>query len=99
MNVKPGDIAMVVHPKGWGRIVSVLHSAAGDEIRLPDGMRAYGSETGWVVESLGQDFEAYVGHSGRSRNCRFGVLDDKWLRPIRPEHEPESVTTEDTVSA
>ena len=86
MNCKPGDLAVIVHPKSAGKLVSVLHAVPGLKYTLPDGYPAMANVDGkaeWVCESLGSSFTARLS-SGELRYARYAGIHDQWLRPIRP---------------
>lgn len=88
MNVQPGDLARIVHPHLYGRLVEVLHAAPQSLFRLPDGKTHHGCDADeWVVEFLGPPITAWTGPSqgvfSDSRTTRYAVCGDRWLRPIR----------------
>lgn len=103
LRCKPGDMAFVIQSVRSDceapAIVFVMKAApVGDHI-LPDGQRAWTGESGsWVCESQGRDFKVPMGHGGH-RKCRFAVIDDRGLRPIRPSAEPESTETREELTA
>lgn len=95
MNCKPGDLAVIVHPRHYGKLVTVLYAAPHGRFTMPDGWtHADVSDRGpsWVIESNGSPFEARL-RDGTERMTVYAVVGDRWLRPIRPEEgEDESLT-------
>ena len=80
MNVEKGDIAMMVHPDHWGRVVSVIQA-------VEPVMQFLGREHGhlWKVESLGSDIPAFLnGHAEWPTKGRIVLVPDKDLRRIDP---------------
>jgi len=101
MNCKPGDLAITLgcHPDYSGKIVSVLHRAVNGET-LPNGNR-YGdvsTEPAWVIEYSHDIPVVIVDGANRSTILsRFGVADDRRLRPIRDgEGQDETLTWVET---
>lgn len=93
MNCKPGDIARIVHPKAYGKLVSVLYAEPHGSFILPDGMPARKSSIGpgWVCKMLGAPIEAPTDVG--TRLAMYGGIRDVWLRPIRPsEGQDETLT-------
>lgn len=86
MNCKPGDIARIVHPKEYGRIVEVLHAAPTDhEFVLPNGQIHNACSPGeWVVQMQGAPIRALICSSPKMRSVltMYGACADRWLRPL-----------------
>ena len=88
MNCRPGDLAMVVHPTLFGRLVNVMYAApVGRNYVLPDGFRARRDGPNcFVCESLGPLFDAPVNMEDGSttrRLTRYASIQDRWLKPLR----------------
>ena len=93
MRCKPGDLAVIVHPRLAGKLVEVIHAApAGHSFYLPNGVwhsRAIASD--WVIKALGAPFDVRR-PSGAFTN-EYACCEDRWLRSIRGEPEPASIDT------
>jgi hypothetical protein len=88
MNVTPGDVARVVHPDLYGRLVIVHQLIASSTHRLPDGWLVSPDCVGcWEIESLGSAFPILRGTPSRYTQAQshWAACDDKWLRPIKGE--------------
>ncbi len=86
MNVKPGDIAQIIHPEMYGTFVEILHVAPMGQFNLPDGQPANCENSDcWVFEFLGQPKKVGITYEFRygERLAKFAHCHDKWLRPIR----------------
>lgn len=86
MNVRPGDIARVVHPSQYGKLVQVHQLITGMPYKHPNGHPAMPSCLGaWEVESLGSAFPVTRMRSGVPYGdfSQWAACDDKWLRPLR----------------
>lgn len=83
MNCKPCDIARIVHPTMYGKLVLVLYAEPIGHHTLPDGHGAVNQtgEVGWVFEFLGAPQEVPLNYG--TRLARYAACGDKWLRPIR----------------
>lgn len=94
MNCKPNDLAFIVGGGEYaGRIVEVITLASPTDFKLPDGQIHVGSSSGksWVVKSCGLPFSAPIAIGKRimqrKRAAQFAVINDAYLRPIRPAEE------------
>lgn len=88
LNCRPGDLARIVHPSEYGRLVVVLYAAPATKFTLPDGQphcAAVVCDGRWVCEAAGDGFAAMVDYGSRlaSRKAKYVVIADRWLRPIR----------------
>lgn len=88
MNCKPGDLARIIHPREYGRIVTVLYAApSGEDFTLPDGQKHKAIPPGgWVCEAAGEGFVARVWiRDGQTttRVAKYVCIYDEYLRPIR----------------
>jgi hypothetical protein len=87
MNVRPGDIARIVHPEAYGSLVLVHTLITSPVHKLTDGWPAAGpiSVGKWEVEMLGLPIEVWRWKDDRAfrEPAKFAACDDKWLRPIR----------------
>lgn len=85
MNVKPGDLAIVVSskPMYMGRIVEVLAAAPNERFTLPDGYphQVPDEQPSWVIKLVGGPALAPCGY-GRHRQAWYGVGADRNLRPL-----------------
>jgi len=98
MNCKPGDLAFLIRapkePCKSPSIVKVLHAAPLGDFKLPDGVTGSGEHLEhWVCESSSGDFIVLMEFSGETRKSKYASIPDEFLRPIRPDAEPESTTT------
>jgi hypothetical protein len=97
MRCKPGDLAIVIRSSfgNEGREVTVVRWVMAHEQVAPRWECV--DFDGWAVQSD----SPLRGRNGFAdmEGPYYGVFHDNWLMPIRPEREPESVTTEDTASA
>lgn len=85
LNCRPGDLARIVHPSEYGRLVFVLYAAPATGFTLPDGQphRACLFNR-WVCEAAGDGFVAMVNGSVLgTRKAKYVVIADVYLRPIR----------------
>ena len=87
-NVKPGDLAYIVHPSLYGKFVNVLYATPiSDGFILPDGVKGFNTHPGmWICEAHGALFDAPYHFSDGTvgtRKARFSSIGDHWLRPIR----------------
>ncbi len=90
MNCRKGDLAYIVGHGYYGHFVTVLRWMPDGSQSLPDGYPCVGG--GWLVEKASGFFDAPLERGGR-RRTKHGVLEDKWLRPIRPgEGDDETLT-------
>ena len=94
MNCRPGDLAIIVGAKGPGlngRIVEVERLAAGGQPH-PEWAYIFAAYRApvWLVKSTGSVFTI----ANRTPSMYY-FLFDHILRPIRPDAERESTTTED----
>lgn len=84
---RAGDLARIVHPSAYGKLVSVLYAAPDGNLILPDGVKAFHSsgERGWIIQMLGEPIEAAYWAQGyrTTRLARYAACADRWLRPIR----------------
>jgi len=101
MRCRPGDIAYITHPALVGKLVTVLYQAPHGEHYLPDGQLAISSAAPcWVCESMGAPFVVLI-DIGRgetvTRETRFAVIQDHWLRPIRGDELPAEVSRPEMV--
>ena len=99
MNCKPGDIAKSIKPgRHYGLLVEILYAAPPVDFRLPDGHIHVACEPGrWVFRVLGLPVIAQC-VSG-NRPCFYAVGRDIWLRPIRPDAEPETTDEREELTA
>jgi hypothetical protein len=92
-NVNAGDLAYIAHPDELGKLVNVLRRAPAERFLLPCGRPnvGAGAAPSWVCESLGSPFRARIEGGGqRTRITQYGVIADKWLRPLRGDPQDES---------
>lgn len=98
MRCKPGDLAVVTgdhgaHPETAGRLVDVLHVAAPDMTRLPDGApchRSAGAHA-WVIKFHNPIRIRWS--RGDWHMASYAVCPDSKLHPIRPgEGSDETLT-------
>jgi hypothetical protein len=86
MNVEAGDIARIVHPDAYGRIVLVRLLITSPDHHFPDGWHARDSVGLWEIEMQGSPIECWRFEKDRGyfrELIRFGACEDKWLRPLR----------------
>mgnify|MGYP003443317908 CR=1 FL=1 len=89
MNCKPGDLAMIVcDPDFDGADLWKLVEVLGDGYADEDGWN-------WACKSLGGPLLSFS-DDDEQRVMRAMTADilDAWLRPIRPESEPETTERE-----
>lgn len=99
-NVKPGDLARIIHPDMYGKLVSVFYMAPKGTFVLPDGMRAISrdEELCWVFQFIGSPERAPM-TNGATRLACYAVCGDRWLRPLLPDVTPEATRDEQSAPA
>lgn len=97
MNCKPNDLARIVHPSEYGRLVTVMYAAPTEPYVLPDGAKAMPARPGaWVCQMLGGAVRAPVYENGsldHYRLARYVAINDRWLRPIRDKDGVDETLT------
>ena len=79
MNVKQGDLALIIHAgrgQNAGKIVKVGAFMPRGSTPIVDGHPWIVSETGWVVTAEGSEL------LGNGRKYRVAVIADRILRPV-----------------
>lgn len=96
MNVKPGDLAIVVRyiPGPYehfaGMVVNVIEAAPTTEYAFPDGTLADAAKPGhWIVD-FGRPVPTPLWRTGPVLNRRYGSCPDSALRRIDPLDEPDA---------
>lgn len=101
LNCWPGCIARLLNvgnPANEGRFVDVLYRAPAQTFVGPNGERFNGElEPAWVIKSA-TPFTLQR-NDGRFVHTSFGVALDRYLQPITPPPEVETVDTENEVTA
>ncbi len=98
MRCKPGDLAIVIRESQRGNVigkyVTVLSIAPMQTFKLPDGFTGEGANDAesWIVV-FQHPFRVQLFPEGY-RMTRYGVIKDRYLRPIRPGDLKLDETTE-----
>jgi len=97
MNVRPGDIARIVHPEYYGKLVQVNRLITAIPHKHPNGREALPSCRGaWEIESLGSPFSVWLvekGGGSRRVPTQWAACFDLWLRPIRDSDGDDETLT------
>ncbi len=88
---KAGDLAQIIHPDAYGKLVNVLYEPPKNiRYMLPDGQIAISTGEGlyWVIEILGSPLEVTLTSPTAitKRKAIYGSCADKWLIPYRPSN-------------
>ncbi len=85
-NCREGDLARIVHPDDYGRLVLVRQRITSAPHFFPDGWQASQDSLGlWEIECLGWRYrgQRFTGARYVAADLQWGACEDKWLRPIR----------------
>lgn len=89
MNVKPGDLAILIAGELAGSIVNVIRFIRENE---KEG-RFYSSITGWLVDDVGgMDFICPCGTPTKT-----AVFPDAWLRPVSGLPDAEQIDQQEPI--
>lgn len=89
MNCKPGDLAVIVCDPDCGgvdvgKIIKVVKAI---------GVNRFGNFE-WECKSEGSKLDGTLGVGGKRAYSFVSDIPDAWLRPIRPDSEPETTERE-----